>query len=361
MTPLAEMIRAEIAAHGDMPLSRYMELCLAHPVHGYYTTRDPLGVSGDFTTAPEVSQMFGELIGAWLVATWQAMGAPRRFILMEAGPGRGTLMSDALRAAQKVPEFIASASLHILETSPVLRQRQSVSLSPYNPIWHDDLTTVPDDAPVLFVGNEFLDALPVDQLRRESEGWKQVCIGLTDNPAEPFRYTMHSASQNLVDLIPRRLMSYGVGDIVEVSPVLNQFLNTFYQLLKKQSGAGIFIDYGYRHSDTGDSVQAVHRHHPVSIFHAPGEADITAHVNFENVQNRALSAGLTTHGIATQGEFLRRMGIEYRAQVLKRNATDAQIHDIDSAFHRLTAPDQMGNLFKVLAVSSDPAITLAGF
>jgi len=148
---------------------------------------------------------------------------------------------------------------------------------------------------------------------------------------------------------------------VEVSLILNQFLSDLCLRLKNQTGTALFIDYGYRHSDTGDSVQAVYRHRPVSIFHAPGEADITAHVNFENVQNRVLSAGMTTHGITTQAEFLRRMGIEYRAQALKHKASDAQARDIDSAIHRLTAPDQMGNLFKVLAVSSDPAITLAGF
>lgn len=361
MTPLAEIIRAEIAAHGDMPLSRYMELCLSHPVHGYYRARDPLGAAGDFTTAPEISQMFGELIGAWLVAAWQAMGAPRRFILLEAGPGRGTLMSDALRVAQKVSGFMASASVHLLETSPVLRQKQAVSLSAYLPVWHDDLTTVPDDAPILFVGNEFLDALPVDQLKYTKSGWVQVCIGMSDNPAEPFRYTAQNASQNLCDLIPRRVIPYRVGDIVEVSSILNQFLNDLYLRLKKQTGSALLIDYGYRHSDTGDSVQAVHKHQPVSIFFEPGEADLTVHVNFENVQNRALSAGLTAHGITTQGEFLRRMGIEYRAQALKQKASDAQARDIDSALHRLTAPEQMGDLFKVLAVSSDPSMILPGF
>jgi NADH dehydrogenase [ubiquinone] 1 alpha subcomplex assembly factor 7 len=361
MTKLAEVIRAEIAARGDMPLSRYMELCLAHPEYGYYMTRDPFGASGDFTTAPEISQMFGELIGAWIISAWQAMGEPSRFILLEAGPGRGTLMSDVLRVAQKTPGFMVAASLHLLETSPVLKQRQAVSLSAYNPIWHDDLTTVPDDAPVLFVGNEFLDALPVDPLRQVQGTWQQVCVGVPADQDASFCYTAHPASQNLIDLIPRRLMPHTEGSVIEVSEYLNQFLNSLFLQVEKQTGVALFIDYGYRHSDTGDSVQAVHKHQFVSIFHAPGESDITAHVNFENIQNLAFSAGLTTHGPLTQGAFLNRLGIDHRAARLKERATDAQKADIDSALRRLTAPDQMGDLFKVLAVSSDPSMMLPGF
>jgi NADH dehydrogenase [ubiquinone] 1 alpha subcomplex assembly factor 7 len=361
VTPLEIIIRARISATGAIPLSEYMGLCLAHPEHGYYMTRDPFGANGDFTTAPEISQMFGEMIGAWVIDAWEKMGAPQPFILQEVGPGRGTLMTDILRVTRAVPQFHENLSVHLVEMSAPLKEKQRVSLSGKTsaPVsWHADVSSVPSDAPMIIIGNEFLDALPVDQLVRRDDEWFMRCVDVHDGA---LCISVRGALPELIALIPPRLMSYGEGDVVEVSSILNDYLKQTFLTLEKQTGIALFIDYGYRHSDTGDSVQAVYKHASVSILFEPGNADITAHVNFENIKNIAISLGLTVHGAVTQGEFLTRLGIHHRADTLKSNATPKQRADIDAALHRLTAPDQMGDLFKVIAVSSNPNLTLARF
>lgn len=361
MSPLVEIIRSDIRRTGAISLSRYMEMCLGHPQYGYYMTRDPLGVSGDFTTAPEISQMFGELVGIWLADTWIKMGAPARVHLVELGPGRGTLMQDALRATAHVPGFHDAISLHLVETSPVLRERQAVSLSGFSPLWHGSLETIPADAPLLCLGNEFLDALPVDQLCWTQDGWQQVKVTLSDHPDEPFRSMLHPAPSDLIVEIPPTLFTPEQGERIEVSLILNQYLRNLFLRLQKQQGSCLFIDYGYRYFATGDSIQALYRHQPVSIFMNPGEADITAHVNFENIKNHALSAGLTVHDVRTQGEFLITMGIDHRLKALLASATLAQAEELRSAYHRLVSPEQMGSLFKVIGVTSHPGLAMAGW
>lgn len=361
MTLLADIIRDEIARTGPMPVSRYMDLCLAHPVHGYYITRDPFGAKGDFTTAPEVSQMFGELIGAWMADAWIKMGKPSQVMLLEAGPGRGTLMADALRATRSAPGFHEAVSIHLVETSPVLKERQAVSLSGFSPVWHHDFDTIPNDLPVLFIGNEFLDALPIDQLVMVQGRWMQRCIDVDDSKDEPFCYLARMASDDLIDLIPPRLLPYMDGDVVEVSKILiNCFKQICFRILN-QKGAGLFVDYGYRYSNTIGTLQALHKHRSVSIFHAPGETDITFLINFEDLSRRAMEAGLSVFGPVTQGKFLTSLGIHVRADMLKSKASDYERQDIDCALGRLVSPEQMGELFKVMGVCSDPSLYLEGF
>lgn len=342
-----------------MDLGRYMALCLGHPDHGYYMTRDPFGAKGDFTTAPEVSQIFGEMIGVWLADTWRKMGAPARFILLECGPGRGTLMADALRATGHVAGFHDALELHLLEMSPVLKQIQEETLKAYSPVWHAGLEGVPEDKPLLVIGNEFLDALPVHQLVRRKEEWSERVVDLAQ--AGGLVLAERAASQDIVALIPPSLLPPEENEVVEASPVLIQFLKGLCFRLKKQKGSALFIDYGYTFSAAGETLQAVSKHRHVSIFDAPGQVDLTAHVNFETLGTTAMAAGVTVHGPVTQNIFLERLGAGIRAAALCHNATESQEKDITESMNRLCGKDQMGALFKALAVCHDPALDLSGF
>ncbi len=335
-----------------MPVSRFMALALGHPRHGYYMTRDPLGAAGDFTTAPEISQMFGELVGLWAVAAWQQMGAPVPFRLVELGPGRGTLMADALRAARLVPAFGAALSLHLVETSPVLRatQARTLAASGAAPHCHDRVEEVPD-GPAIVLANEFFDALPIDQYVRQADGWHERRVGLDAegelvfglDPA-PSRVAAALAAAH-----PQRDAPAGaVLERMEPGPA-----TALFGRLARQGGAALVIDYGHR-GGFGDTLQAMARHHFVDPLARPGEADITAHVDFARLARLALDAGLTAFGPLDQGAFLLRLGLAPRAARLKQDAAPEVQAAVDAAFARLTAdtPTGMGRLFKVLAVAS---------
>lgn len=359
MTPLDHLIRREIGMHGPMTLGRYMGLCLGHPEHGYYMTRDPFGARGDFITAPEVSQMFGEIIGAWLVDVWRQMGEPSPCLLVEAGPGRGTLMDDILRATQSVPAFHAAVQIHLLEMSPVLKQMQRATLAGYMVQWHESLDTLPKDAPVLFVANEFLDALPFEQLQFERGEWMQRAVGIgADNALQA---GLKGMEPSLHGYIKRLTRPPEEGDILEVSPAIDGFLRQLSNIIQKQSGAGLFIDYGYENTAFGQSMQALHKHQPVSIFFKPGESDITAHVNFGHVSAQLSAMDLHATSIVTQSHFLKTIGIESRLVRLTAVADAGQARDLREGCHRLTADEEMGTLFKVLGFTSDNAIIPAGF
>ncbi len=359
MTPLDQIIRDEIRLTGPMDLAHYMTLCLGHPQHGYYMTRDPFGEAGDFTTAPEVSQLFGEMIGAWLADTWMTLGAPQCFHLIEAGPGRGTLMDDILRVTKRVHGFHAGMSVHLLEMSPVLKEKQRVTLADYAVQWHESLATIPDDAPVLFVANEFLDALPVHHLQFDQGEWMQRAVGIeADNS---LHIGLKKAEPALVSSYATLSNPPGQGDILEISPAVDGFCRELAFRLTKQGGAGLFIDYGYPHTAYGQTIQALHKHQPVSIFHQPGESDITAHVNFERAADQLRAMGLHASPLREQGAFLKTLGIETRLGRLLGHADADQAKDLQSGFEMLTADDQMGRLFKVLGFCHDPSIELAGF
>ncbi len=352
MSALLDIIRDKIRKDGPMDLADYMGLCLSHPEHGYYMTRDPLGAGGDFTTAPEVSQMFGEMIGAWLADIWMQMGSPPDFTLLECGPGRGTLMADIMRATKRVPGFHDAARIHLMEISPVLRAAQAQALSSCEPVWVTDLEGLPKDIPLLVVANEFLDALPVQQISRTSEGFFERVIVIDDNNS--LRLAWKRGGQ------PHFFPAGGEG-VFETSSILNQFMRSLSFFIKKQGGAAIFIDYGYVRTACGETVQAMRSHRFENVLASPGECDLTAHVDFENVGRIAASEGVPVHGPVTQGAFLKALGIETRAAMLS-NGADVTRHDsLRADLHRLIDTSQMGTLFKVMALCDDPRIIPAGF
>jgi SAM-dependent MidA family methyltransferase len=360
MTPLEAEIRRIIAVDGPMSVAAFMRLCLGHPLHGYYTTRDPLGRGGDFITAPEVSQMFGELIGLWAAAVWQAMGAPARVALVELGPGRGTLMADALRAAHVAPAFAAALDVHLIETSPVLQRLQQERLAGVGvPIaWHRDLAELPDD-PLVLIANEFFDALPVHQAVRTAAGWHERMVGIDGGR---LAFALHpDPIPGFAAVLPRRLADAPAGAVYEWRS--GEVVAEAARRVAGHGGAALALDYGHRDSALGETLQAVGRHAFADPLTTPGEVDLTAHVDFAALARSAEAAGARVHGPVAQGEFLRRLGIEARAAALRANATAAQAADIDAALARLTGAgrDAMGELFKAIAFADPKLATLPGF
>jgi NADH dehydrogenase [ubiquinone] 1 alpha subcomplex assembly factor 7 len=339
VTGLARLIGEMIAAEGPMRLDRYMGLCLGHPQHGYYVTRDPFGGSGDFVTAPEVSQVFGELIGIWAAGAWAAMGEPEAVTLVELGPGRGTLMADVLRAMRKAaPRLAGAARLHLVEMSPVLRARQLQVLG-HQAQWHRTLEEVPE-APMILIANEFFDALPIRQIERRQGRWHERVIGLENGQL------VRGLSAPLVG--PRGKD----GDVVELAPAREAIARHIGERLAARPGAALIIDYGHLTSAPGDTLQAMRRHGFRPITDCPGECDITSHVDFE-----ALAAALREGGAAicaplTQRAFLLAMGLEARFDQLMLRADPGTVAILRRQKARLADEDQMGNLFKVLAATS---------
>ncbi|KAB7739441.1 class I SAM-dependent methyltransferase [Parvibaculum sedimenti] len=360
MTALARHIARMIEAAGPIPISHYMALALGHPEHGYYMTRDPLGARGDFTTAPEVSQMFGELVGLWIADAWIAQGRPSPFILAELGPGRGTLMADALRALRAVPGVLDAARVHFVETSPVLRAAQA-RLVP-RATWHERFDQLPPD-PLFLVANEFFDALPIAQYVKTERGWCERHVALADGTTEenPRFVPVLAPVATPATVLPPAMRNADLGSIGEISPASTGIAEAIARRIAGLGGAALIIDYGHPKSAAGDTLQALKAHQYVDVFDTPGEADITAHVDFEALADAAMRGGAKPYGPVEQGAFLRALGIEARSHALKARATPAQAEAIDSALARLTAADQMGSLFKVLGLTAPSAPVPAGF
>ena len=334
MTALEEIIAAMIEAEGPMPLDRYMALCLGHPRLGYYMTRDPFGASGDFTTSPEISQVFGELIGVWLLNSWMALGSPKNFIVVELGPGRGTLMADILRAVKAVPEFTKAMNVHLVETSPVLRKLQQDKLGDVN--WHDHVGTLPE-LPCLIIANEFFDALPIQQFENRAGRWFERMVGFGEGTLK-------------MGLVPTPPRSQGEG-VHETSPVSLAVAEDLSAHIAKHGGTALIIDYGHLKSAAGDTLQAMRKHEFVSVLDAPGEVDITAHVDFEALAQAFIAGGAELLPMLTQGQFLKAMGLELRTEKLAAKLEGQPLEDFRKASRRLADADQMGNLFKVMAVA----------
>lgn len=351
MTPLAQILARRIAATGPMSVADYMAECLMHPDHGYYATRDPLGVAGDFTTAPEISQMFGEMLGLALAQAWMDQGAPASFTLAELGPGRGTLMADILRATTAVPGFHAAANLHLVETSPVLRSLQSKALAPRKLVHHDTVATLPD-APLFLVANEFFDALPIRQYQRDGAGWRERQIGYQDD-----KLTMGLTDPMPVDELTFRLEDTRDGDTVELCPAATGIMALLAERIDTHGGAALIVDYGDWRS-VGDTLQAMASHEYVDPLATPGEADLTAHVDFEALVRAA--DPLVPHLLTPQGLFLERLGITPRAQALADRLSGDTLATHIAAHRRLTHPDEMGTLFKVLGLTRADAPDLPG-
>ena len=359
-TKLADALRRRIARTGPVSVADFMAEALGHPDHGYYMTRDPLGAAGDFITAPEVSQMFGELIGLWCADIWRTALAPRPARLVELGPGRGTLMADALRAARMMPGFADALTVHLVETSPALQAMQRNALSGYAVQWHRSLAEVPD-GPLLLVANEFFDALPVRQFALTQDGWRERMVAL-DAAGGGFRFALAPEIVAADTVIPQEIRALAQpGDNAETCPAGVALAEDIGRRVVTHDGAALIVDYGHAASAPGETLQAVRaheRHHPLD---APGEADVTAHVDFAALSRAAARAGAATHGPVPQGLFLARLGIAERAERLRRSATPDQARDLEAACHRLIAAEEMGTLFKALAITPPAMPAPPGF
>jgi NADH dehydrogenase [ubiquinone] 1 alpha subcomplex assembly factor 7 len=351
-TPLAAKLKERIARHGPMSVADYMQACLADARRGYYRTRQPIGAKGDFVTAPEISQIFGELLGLWAVAVWQALGEPNAVVVAELGPGRGTLMADALRAWQSVPKFLESVTLDLVEMSPSLRetQRETLRGSPAPLHWHDCIEDVPQ-GPLIIIANEFIDALPVRQLVRKGDVWREHCVAIGRGGDLAFSLGDEVEGDRLPAAV--RGLDAADGAIVETRPDLASLLSTLAARAMATPLAALVVDYGHTETGLGDTLQAVHRHRFTDPLAAPGEADLTAHVDFAELKRLAEALGLDAYGPLPQGEFLLKLGLGARRDRLFQQAKPGQREAILSGAARLVDPRAMGILFKVLALASN--------
>ncbi len=357
MTSLEEKIRRLIAAVGPISVADYMSLVLSDPEHGYYTTRTSIGLNGDFITAPEISQMFGELIGIWCVAAYEALGRPPKVTLAELGPGRGTLMADLLRAGRVDPGFIRAAEVHLVEISPELRRRQEAGLTGFaSPVWHDRVDDLPD-GPLIIIANEFFDALPVRQFVRTERGWRERVVGLDD--AGKLAFGIGAAAPDPA-LLPLGASEAPVGAVAEINRPAEAIIGTLAHRLVQHGGAALIFDYGHVRSGFGETLQAVRAHHYAEPLREPGECDLTAHVDFDRLGRAAAAEGVAVLGPVTQGDFLIAMGLTERAGALGAGRSEAEQADIVAAVERLAGPEEMGTLFKAMAVTH-PLMELPGF
>lgn len=353
-------IRKLIRSAGPMPVSRYMDICLTHPEYGYYRTRDPLGREGDFITAPEVSQMFGELLGLWAASVWQSMGSPNRVHFVELGPGRGTMMADMLRAMRVLPPFYQAAAVHMVEINPALIERQRETLSGTNARiqWHASFADVPE-GPTIILANEYFDALPINQMIRKADGWHERVIDLDHNGQ--FIFSAAAEPQKHFEiLLPPLVRAAPEGAIYEWRS--NHEIMQIGRRVREFGGAALVIDYGHARSDAGDTFQAIARHTFADPLRNPGNADLTAHVDFEALALGVVDVGALAHGPVEQGTFLKRLGIERRAAGLIAKSSNEITAEVTAAIKRLagTGRGGMGSLFKVLGVSHPDLKSLPG-
>jgi NADH dehydrogenase [ubiquinone] 1 alpha subcomplex assembly factor 7 len=363
-TPLDVKIRDRIARDGPMPVAEFMTLCLYDPEHGYYNRRAPFGAAGDFITAPEISQMFGELIGLWAAAAWRSIGTPDPVLLIELGPGRGTMMADALRAVRTVPEFRKAVRVHLIEKSPDLQLRQRQTLSGVDDVmlrWHATLDEVPA-GPAIFLANEFFDALPIHQAERRATGWHERAIAINAGG----ELALTALAQPLAGFeakVPASIARARVGEIFEWREDRLALDIARRVAQEGAAGAALVIDYGHLRSHVGDTFQAVRSHRYASPLALPGLTDLTAHVDFDALGRAARGAGARIHGPVEQGALLRQLGIETRASALQANGNEEQRAGIAAALERLIGdgPTGMGTMFKAIGLSAAQIKELPGF
>lgn len=349
--PLNPYLRQLIAENQGVTVAEYMQACLLHPVHGYYMKGRPIGAQGDFITAPEISQMFGELIGVWFRDLWQQMGKPSSPHLIELGPGRGTMMQDFLRT------FPGVFDVHMVEISPSLQFEQRQRLHGHPAKWHTSVDQALDACkrgPVFIIANEFFDALPIRQFQKASRNWCERMVAL-DSETNDFCFSLTPVG--LQDNFPKG----SEGDIIEISPLSHEIIQKITEKICRSNGAGLIIDYGYRKQIMTGTLQAVRGHAYHDVLKDPGLADLTAHVNFSALIKEAVQMGAKVHGPAFQGAFLTELGIEIRAKMLQRKLADSQGAEIKAALERLINPIKMGTLFKVLAITGPSAPDPCGF
>jgi NADH dehydrogenase [ubiquinone] 1 alpha subcomplex assembly factor 7 len=357
MTDVVQHLTNLIRADGPITVAEFMRVALTARGDSYYRNRDPLGAAGDFVTAPEVSQIFGELIGLWCADVWRQLGAPKRFALVELGPGRGTLMKDALRAARIVPGFLESVSVVLVEVSEALKRVQRDTLSALPVRWRDRFDDIDDSqGPMIVVANEFFDALPVHQFVRTPGGWAERCVGLDASGKLVF-----GASPGGAHAVPETLRDAAVGSVVEIAPARAAVAQAVGERIGASGGAMLAIDYGFAGPAVGDTLQAVKAHAYVDVLAEPGAADLTSHVDFTALGGALSEGGARVLPLATQGNFLNALGAPARIAALKAKATAAQAADLDAALHRLTDAQAMGSLFNVLCAVAPASLQPAGF
>ncbi len=355
---LAEKLQRMIANDGPLTIAAYMQLCMNDPDFGYYRNHNPLGRDGDFTTAPEISQIFGELLGAWALAAWNQLGAPNRFQLVEIGPGRGTMMADMLRVAGTLPPFLDAASVALVETSPALRavQKTTIGENSGHVAWYDTLGEVPDQPAILFA-NELFDVLAVHQYQFTDNGWSERMVGIDNagNLAPGLRPVTLDPS-----MVPVLAGKPTPGAIYEHSPAREALMHDLALRLCRNGGAALIIDYGHSQPGFGETLQAIKAHRFASVFADPGAVDLTAHVDFAALAKVAKTVGATVSPIMTQGEFLMRFGLRQRLEKLVAGKDRQTAEAVTKGAERLIAPEQMGTLFKGMAIAGAD-ITLPGF
>jgi SAM-dependent MidA family methyltransferase len=357
MNELLRELREIISEEGPISLERYMSLALSHPRYGYYMTREPFGATGDFVTAPEISQMFGELIGLWAAEVWRLSGAPTPMRLVELGPGRGTLMADALRAIRSVWARADGIEVHLVETSRRLREVQGSALASADvPIhWHGSIAELPPGAAII-IANEFFDALPVQHFVRMGRGWCERRVGLDASGKLTFGLGPPAASESP--------LTAPEGGVIEIGAKAGEMVYALAKRIASEGGALLAVDYGYTETQPGETLQALRNHRFVDPLDAPGECDLTTHVDFAALARQAEDGGARVHGPITQSSFLLALGIGLRAEILKRNSTPTQAQAIENALSRLietTSPTAMGYLFKVMAITPRSVRAVPGF
>lgn len=351
---LREIITQKIKESGPISIAEYMHLALMHPDFGYYTTRDPFGAQGDFVTAPEMTQAFGELIGLWALDIWKSLGRPKKITFLEIGPGRGTLMHDALRAARLDPDFVAATDLYLIEPSKFLRQKQHEMLGGYAPKWIERMEDVPDQ-PIIVIANEVFDALPVRQFLRVGDKWMERCVGLArgDSLAIVVSPVVDAPHFEMPD-----------DSVIEISPHAPELASAIARPIVKNRGAALIIDYGDDEIFT-ETLQAVSNHRAAHLLSSPGYADITAHVSFSPIETAMRKIGCRMHGLIAQGDWLHALGFKERMQNLIMNTGDENLaRSMKAAYQRLTdqsSPAAMGRLFKVMAATDRATPTPPGF
>ena len=363
MSPLEAYIKRLIKEMGPIPVSQYMSLVLGHPTYGYYQRQNPVGAEGDFITSPEISQVFGEICGMYLASMWQQIGRPSQTRLVELGPGRGTLISDILRAASFVPNFLKSLSIHLVETSRALRtQQENLLKKKFGEIevnWHLRIDQIPE-GPVLFVANEFFDALPADQFVKTPTGWSLRCVGLSKS--EELTFSERQLDQNFEFNIPFSIGEAAkIGDIYEICFPAHQVIKELSKRIGENGIGALVIDYGHIQAGLGDTLQAVSSHKYADPLIFPGDSDLTTHVDFSALHRIADLESTRVSGPINQGSFLESMGIIERTMIIARNMPPNLSKDFVTATKRLTEPKGMGSLFKVMVITNSQQPAPPGF
>lgn len=359
-TALEDRLIALIRARGPITVADYMADALFHPQDGYYTARSPIGAGADFITAPEVSQIFGELVGLWLVQSWTDMGSPPAFNLVELGPGRGVLMQDVLRAARLRPAFLDAAHVFLVETGGRLRleQRRRLKDCGVKIDWADRFADIAP-APTLLVANEFFDCLPIRQFARGAVGWRERLVGLTADGAG-LAFTLSTIPPDPALDLPSK-DDVAEGAVFELTEAAETAAEEIASALVERGGRALIIDYGHLHDGFGETLQAVRRHATWPVLSSPGAADITAHVNFERLTRAAFNAGASAHGPVPQGVFLERLGLPFRLERLSHGKSPDDVMKLHQGALRLTSPNQMGELFKAFCISAPGLPAPQGF